>query len=156
MYLALFYPGQWATYYSNRRPRLRSMRSNASLPWHTMNTRTSSQKGSLLCIVCKGESISDIKGQAWRRNPSGKPTHEEGTRTAGLFPSQWLLEKGLGSLTIPVPFLFLLRLTPLLLPPPHPQLQSPGWPTSWPPNQGKGKGEDSPGQQQLVSWQRDL
>ena len=36
----------------------------------------------------QGRNTCDAKGQAWRRNPSGKPTNEEKTRRAGLFRSQ--------------------------------------------------------------------
>ena len=66
------------------------------------------------------------QGQAWRRDPSGKPTNEERARTAGLFqsPDYWNRDRDHW---------------PFLSTPPSPLPQSPGWPASWPLSRGGGE-----------------
>ena len=86
-------------------------------------------------LLYQGRNICDAKGQAWRRNPSGKPTNEERARTAGLFQSQdcWKRDRDH----------WLLLSTPL-----HPPATEPWVASKLTPGQGKGGregGEVSPG-----------
>ena len=76
----------------------------------------------------QGREYQRYQGPSSKEKPKRKTQNEEGTQTAGLLPSQWLLEKGRGSLTIPVPFLFLLPPTPST-PPPIPPAKEP-WVTN--------------------------
>ena len=100
----------------------------------------------------------DAKDQAWRRNPSGKPTNEERARKTGLFQYQDCWSKDRDSWpflsTPPSP-----PLPPPLTPPPPPLCTEPWVASKLTPGPGKEEGgrggeggEVSPGQQQRVSW----